>query len=214
MMEDQIMGQFIVFEGGEGTGKTTQIQRLENRFKKHGHNVFLTREPGGTECVLAEKIRTLLKDPAHTEMVPEAELFLFLASRAQHVRQVILPHIKRGEIVISDRFHGSTFAYQHFGRGLFNLEEVKKINQFATGGLEPHLTILLDIDPHAGIGRIGDRRDGDRLDSESMGFHQKVRTGFLTLAETRADWAVVNADNNIEAIHDDIWRHIVHKLEL
>ena len=81
MMEDQIMGQFIVFEGGEGTGKTTQIQRLENRFKKHGHNVFLTREPGGTECVLAEKIRTLLKDPAHTEMVPEAELFLFLASR-------------------------------------------------------------------------------------------------------------------------------------
>ena len=111
---------------------------------------------------------------------------------------------------------------REYGRVRVNLLDLKQTSQIPnllpssrfSPQLEHDLTILLDIDPHAGIGRIGDIRDGDRLDSESMGFHQKVRTGFLTLAETRADWAVVNADNNIEAIHDDIWRHIVHKLEL
>jgi dTMP kinase len=130
-------GKFIVFEGGEGTGKSTQIKLLETKLREQGFLVYLTREPGGNGVPLGEKIRQILKDPENSTMAPETELFLFLASRAQHVKKHIMPHLELNYIVICDRFFGSTLAYQHFGRGLFNLDEVKKINSFATGGLIP-----------------------------------------------------------------------------
>lgn len=201
-------GKFIVFEGGEGSGKTTQIAILENELKSAGKEVCVTREPGGNGCLIAEKIRMILKDPANAGLVPEAELFLFCASRAQHVKQVIIPHLTQDIIVVSDRFFGSTLAYQHFGRGLFNLLEIKKINAFATGGLEPNLTILLDIDPTAGLKRIADKLKDDRFDSEILDFHKKVRQGFLTLANTMPNWIVINANDKIEVVRKQIWQHV------
>lgn len=211
---EKLTGKFIVFEGGEGTGKTTQIQLLEQKLKQNGFNVLLTREPGGTNCPIGEKIRQLLKDPENRDMCPETELFLFLASRAQHVQRVIVPHLQRGDIVISDRFFGSTLAYQHFGRGLFNLEEVKKINNFATGGLEPDLTILLDIDPKTGLDRIKENIKKDRLDSENLEFHKKVRSGYLSLAKIKPNWGVVAADNRVEIVQAAIWEKVAEILDL
>ncbi len=208
-MNDTTKSKFIVFEGGEGTGKTTQIEKLVDRLNESGQKTFLTREPGGTDCEIAEKIRDLIKDPNHSEMVPETEFFLFLASRAQHVQKVILPKIEQGIFVICDRFHGSTFAYQHFARGLFNLDEMKAINKFATKGLEPHLTLLLDIQPEIGLQRISSRRNADRLDSEALDFHHRVRNGYLELAKTHPNWKIVNATQDIETIHSEIWNHVL-----
>ena len=207
-------GKFIVFEGGEGTGKTTQIQLLADKLKQNGFNVYLTREPGGMGCPIAEKIRALLKDPENRDMTPETELFLFLASRAQHVKKVIIPHLERGDIVVCDRFFGSTFAYQHFGRGLFNLDEVKKINDFAIHGLEPDLTILLDLPPEEGLKRIESEIKKDRFDSEKLEFHKKVRTGNLTLAKIKPNWTLIDARGTINDIHDKIWNATVELLDL
>ncbi|HUT22139.1 MAG TPA: dTMP kinase [Candidatus Bipolaricaulota bacterium] len=206
-------GKFIVFEGGEGTGKTTQIKLLEEQLKNAGYQTLLTREPGGTDCPIAEKIRTLLKDPANKEMMPETELFLFCASRAQHVKQIIRPKMDQGTIVICDRFQGSSFAYQHFGRGLFDLNKVKEINGFATGGLNPDLTILLDIDPKIGLARVENGQDrnnlkDDRFDAEKIEFHEKVRQGYLSLAKTEVNWVVIDADDTIENIQNKIWQEI------
>jgi len=206
-------GKFIVFEGGEGTGKTTQIKLLEGKLKDEGYQVLLTREPGGTNCPIAEKIRKILKDPENKEMVPETELFLFLAARAQHTNQIVKPEMEKGTIVISDRYQGSTFAYQHFGRGLFDLDKVKEINNFATGGLNPDLTILLDIEPKVGLTRVenGDDRNNlkdDRFDAEKLEFHQKVRDGFLSLAKSESNWIIINADDTVENIQSQLWQKI------
>lgn len=204
----QYQGKFIVFEGGEGTGKTTQIAILAKKLQEFGFLSYITREPGGGGCPIAEQIRLILKNPENSQIIPQTELFLFLASRAQHVYQCIIPHLQEGNTVISDRFYGSTFAYQHFGRGLFNLQEIKKINEFATGGLEPDLTILLDIDPAKGLQRIADKAKNDRFDSENLAFHEKVRQGFLTLAKLRDNWIIINADADQKTIHKQIWAKV------
>src|SRR6056297_422703 len=207
-MTKKLKGKFIVFEGGEGSEKTTQIKLLKQNLEKCGIQVFLTREPGGTDCPIAEKIRHLLKDPANKNMCAKTEFFLFLASRAQHVKQTIVPHLQKDHAVICDRFYGSTLAYQHFGRGLFALPEMKKINSLATGGLEPDLTILLDMQSEKGLNRINARRSQDRLDSEKAEFHQKVRQGFLNLAESLPNWQIIQADDTIENINKKIWQKI------
>jgi len=155
----------------------------------------------------------LLKDPENKEMTPETELFLFLAARAQHVKQIVKPAMEKGTIVISDRYQGSTFAYQHFGRHLFDLEKVKEINSFATGGLNPDLTILLDIDPAVGLKRVNDNDDrnnleDDRFDAEKLEFHNKVRHGFLTLAQTEKNWIVINSNDSVENIFEKIWAKV------
>jgi dTMP kinase len=204
---------FIVFEGGEGTGKTTQIARLEQQLQIYDLPVLITREPGGANCPIAEKIRLLLKDKDNTDMQPKAELFLFLAARAQHVEQIVKPNLANGRIVICDRFFGSTFAYQHFGRGLFQYEEIKSLNNFATGGLIPDLTILLDIDPKIGIKRKGDLISEDRLDSEKLEFHEKVRQGYLKLAASEPNWVVINAEKSIDVIFNQIWKNIEQKIQ-
>jgi len=206
-------GKFIVFEGGEGTGKTSQIKLLEKNLKNAGQKVLLTREPGGANCLIAEKIRKILKDPENKQMTPETELFLFLATRAQHTNQIIKPQMQKGLIVISDRYQGSTFSYQHFGRGLFNLDRVKKINRFATGGLDPDLTILLDMDPRIGLSRVKNGQDrnnleDDRFDAEKLEFHHKVRQGFLSLAESEKNWVVINADDTMENIQQSVWKQV------
>lgn len=208
------LGKFIVFEGGEGTGKTTQIKMLSDYLQSKQQKVFLTREPGGTDCPIAEKIRELIKDPQNKDMAPKCELFLFLASRAQHVEQIIQPHLQQGDIVICDRFFGSTLAYQHYGRGLFELEEVKKINDFATDKLIPDLTLLLDIDPRQGLARISERINDDRLDSEKLEFHQQVRDGYLNLAQSEPNWVTINAGQSIEQIHKEILQPVNNLLSI
>lgn len=178
-------GFFISVEGGEGAGKTTLIEGLVKELSNHGYTVVSTREPGGTE--IGEEIRKLLlhKDPAHP-MSMRAELMLFLAARAQHYEQIIMPALYKGSVVICDRFHDSTIAYQGIARGLGE-EAVSLFSLYVTDGLEPDLTFYLDIDPEIGFKR-GRREHGkeagrssDRIESETLEFHKKVRAAFTHL---------------------------------
>lgn len=171
-------GKFISFEGGEGSGKSTQIHLLANHLKSQGHEVVLTREPGGTK--LGNHIRNLLQlDDAGEGMTPEAELLLFAADRAQHVRELILPAIKAGRIVLCDRFVDSTYVYQGIARAL-PLEQLQSITEFATGGLLPDLTLLLDIPVEEGMARVHARGEGlTRIEREADEFFRSVRQGYL-----------------------------------
>jgi dTMP kinase len=169
-------GYFITFEGPEGSGKSTQIRRLASYLKKKGYHVLLFREPGGTQ--LSEAIRKILLSLDHKKMAPETELLLYLAARSQLVREKIGPAVTRGTVVICDRFEDSTLAYQGYGRGL-SLKAIRALNRFARSSVQPHLTFLLDIPPQKGFQRI---RRSDRIERESLAFHNKVRRGFLKLA--------------------------------
>lgn len=206
-------GAFIVFEGGEGSGKTTQINLLGRELRQHGFRVFQTLEPGGGGPI-PEKIRAILKDPANRDMAPETELFLFLAARSQHVKGTLVPRLKQGEIILCDRFYGSTLAYQHLGRGLFNYNQVVDLNNFATGGLEPNLTIVLDIEPARGLTRKGADAQNDRFDSEKIGFHEKVRRAYLAIALRELNWVVVNADQNEKEVFQNIWSKVSRLLNV
>ena len=178
------MGRFITFEGGEGCGKSTQVRRLAAALEERGRKVLLTREPGGTR--LAEMIRTLLKDEAEDPPVDRAELLLFLAARAQLVRNVIRPALDAGTWVLSDRFSDSTIAYQGYGRGL-PVDFVKAANDFACEGLAPDLTLLLDVEPSVAAQRMRGREaatntSADRIERAGDDFHARLRRGFLELA--------------------------------
>lgn len=171
-------GVFITFEGGEGSGKSTQIARLAHRLDAAGVPVRALREPGGTEQ--GEALRAMLLNPDHTGLDSIAELLLYEASRAQLVADVIEPALEAGEVVLCDRFYDSTTAYQGFARGL-PLDRIRQLNEIATNGLVPDRTIVLDIDPALGIERA--TTDGaDRLEGESVAFHESVRRGFLAIA--------------------------------
>ena len=189
-------GRFITFEGGEGCGKSTQIVRLAAALEERGLKVLLTREPGGTR--LSELIRTLLKDEAEDPPVDRAELLLFLAARAQLVRNVIAPALEAGTWVISDRFSDSTVAYQGYGRGL-PVDFVRRANDFACEGLRPDLTFLLDLDPETAERRMRGREaatntSADRIERAGSGFHARLRKGFLELAAADAlRFSVVDA---------------------
>ena len=173
-MSDKL-GKFIVFEGGEGSGKTTQARLLAEYLQKEGREVLLTKEPGGDEGVCKD-IRSLLLNPKY-KMSPRAELLLFEADRAQHVESVIRPALEAGKIVISDRFDASTFAYQCGGRKL-SCELFAAINKFATQELTPNFTFWLDIDPEIGLKRNVDAAKRDRFELEDLDFHRRVRKGF------------------------------------
>ena len=189
-------GLFITLEGIEGSGKTTQVPGLTARLSAMGYDCLVTREPGG--CKLAEKIRAILLDPANAGLVPMAELLLYLADRAQHVQEVIRPALNAGRIVVCDRYADATVAYQGYARGLGPLE-VADLNQHATGGLEPDLTLLLDLPAQVGLQRAKRRVDSlekgqpteDRFEQEELVFHQKVREGYLDLARSHPDRIVV-----------------------
>ncbi len=181
-------GRFITFEGGEGCGKSTQVKRLAAALEAKGVNVLLTREPGGTR--LAEMIRTLLKDETEDPPVDRAELLLFLAARAQLVRNVIRPALDAGTWVLSDRFSDSTIAYQGYGRGL-PVDFVKAANDFACEGLTPDLTFLLDVEPSVAAQRMRGREaatntSADRIERAGDDFHARLRRGFLELAAADA----------------------------
>lgn len=168
---------FITFEGGEGAGKTTLIESIVQNLTLMGHPVLKTREPGGTK--LGEGIRTILldqKDP----ISPFAELSLFLASRAQHIAEIIKPALKSGKIVLCDRFNDSSIAYQGMARGL-GMEKVTYFCDFISEGLKPNLTIYLDLDPQIGLKRAAHKKQHDRIESEALAFHRKIREGYLSI---------------------------------
>ena len=202
-------GCFITFEGMEGCGKSTQIRLLADRLTALGYPVEVARSPGGTP--VAEKIRTLLKvRTPGDDLTPEAELMLFGACHAQMTRNLIEPVLKRGGILLSDRFFDSTTAYQGYARGL-NLEMVLQINRFACGTLEPDLTLLLDIAPETGIERSRRRAalDDDRFDSEKMKFHHDVRNAFLELARQNSRrFRVIDASLPPELVHKQIMEKV------
>ncbi len=207
------MKLFVTFEGPEGSGKTTQIRLLAGWLSAQGQEVLTTREPGGTR--LGDGIRVLLLDPAHTEMRPETEILLFSAARAQIVGQVIRPHLAKGGIVLCDRFADSTLAYQGYGRQL-DLETLRRITAFATGDLKPDLTVCLDLSVAEGLRRKagGDQLEWNRMEREQLAFHQRVRQGFLTLAEAEpARWLVVDALQPIDGIQAAIRQRVAEMLE-
>jgi dTMP kinase len=202
------MGLFITFEGPEGSGKTTQIRLLADWLGERGREVLTTREPGGTR--IGEAIRNVLLSPAHTEMCAEAEILLFSAARAQIVRETLQPHLVRGGVVLCDRFADSTLAYQGYGR-LLDLDTLRQITLFATGGLIPALTICLDLPVVEGLRRKqgGDQAEWNRMERERLDFQERVRRGYLALAAAEPQrWFVLDALREIEVIQAEIRQRV------
>lgn len=202
---------FITFEGVEGAGKTTQIQRLAARLREDGRqDVLVTREPG--DGPLGQELRGLaLHPPMGIHVEPRAELLIMLADRAQHVGQVIAPHLESGGIVICDRYADSSAAYQGYGRGL-DVTEIARLNAYATDGLMPDLTVLLDIDPAIGLAR---QRERSVMEEEALPFHLRIRAGFLALAaDAPQRWLVLDAARPPDAVHQDIWAAVSSRLTL
>jgi dTMP kinase len=172
-------GVFITFEGIEGSGKSTHIALLASYLQDKGHPVCLTREPGGTK--IGEQLRSLILDLTHNEMDPKTELFLYLASRTQHLAEVIRPALLDGMVVLCDRFTDATLAYQGYGRGL-KPAVIRHIVEYASQGVRPDLTVLLDVEVQEGLRRLYGRGLPNRLDAEAIQFHEAVRKGYLALA--------------------------------
>ncbi len=204
-------GRFITFEGGEGCGKSTQVRRLKEALEAEGHEVLLTREPGGTR--LSELIRGLLKDEREDPPCDRAELLLFLAARAQLVRNVIRPALDAGTWVVSDRFSDSTFAYQGYGRGL-PLDVLRLANDFACEGLRPDLTVLLDVDTETSRARLRKREaatntTADRIEQAGDAFHARLRQGFLEMAAQEPNRIVtIEASGTPDEVWEKVWKSL------
>jgi dTMP kinase len=194
-------GSFVAFEGGEACGKSTQAARLAAR-----RGALLTREPGGT--ALGERVRSLFLDPATGHVEPRAEALLVAAARAQHVAEVIEPTLAAGRDVVTDRFTGSSLAYQGFGRGL-PVEEVRALSSFATGGVDPDLYVLLTVSPEVAAIRLGSERD--RLESAGDDFHARVADGYLALAEQEG-WLVVDGSGTPDEVERSVWAAVSGRL--
>ncbi len=198
-------GFFITFEGCEGCGKSTQTRLLNKRLHNYEIPTVLTQEPGGTP--LGNKVRDLLKVKRDINIGPLAELFLFSSCRSQLIADVINPALNSGKVVICDRFTDSTVVYQGYGRGL-DLKLIASVNEMATGGLEPDLTVLLDTVPELGLKRKPNSAD-DRFEAENIAFHRKIREGYLNLAKGKPGrWLVVGPGQTIERVSDIIWEHL------
>ena len=200
---------FISFEGVEGAGKTTQIARLAARLRESGRqDVLTTREPG--DGPLGSELRRLaLHPPMGMAVEPRAELLIMMADRAQHVGQVLRPHLESGGIVICDRYADSSAAYQGFGRGL-DLAEIALLNAYATDGLAPDLTFLLDLDPAVGLAR---QKERSVMEEEALPFHQRIRAGFLALAEAEpARWRVLDSSRSPDVVQEEIWAIVQERL--
>ena len=197
-------GRFIVLDGVEGCGKSTQCRMLADALRERDIQVVITHEPGGTEC--GEAIRRLLLDPQYTQVSSLTEVFLFCASRAQHVAEVIEPALEAGKTVICDRFGASTAVYQGFAGGL-GFALVEQLNETATGGIEPDLTIIIDLDPESGMKRKfgDDPMQADRIERKAIEYHHKVREGYLQYAHRHRDRVrIIGADANPDDIHREI----------
>jgi dTMP kinase len=200
---------FITFEGIEGSGKTTQIKLLIPLLIARGYDYLLTREPGATQ--IGREIRAILLDAAHSEMLPLTELLLYEADRAQHAHEVIRPALMANKVVISDRFSDATTVYQGYGRGC-DIAFIQQIHRLVLGGLQPDLTLILDLPVSMGLERawqrINTRSEGlpeDRFEKEALDFHEKIRHGYLTLAdEERERFRVIDASRDEQSVHKDI----------
>jgi dTMP kinase len=204
---------FITLEGPEGSGKSTQIPLLAAFLSEAGYSVVVTREPGGT--AIGGQIRDVLHDVNNTEMQPSTEFLLYSASRAQLVREVILPALAQGKIVLCDRYADSSIAYQGYGRAL-DLDDLQSITRFATGGLKPDLTFLLDVDVEEGLSRrISGDEEMNRLDLEAVAFHQRVREGYHQLAALDSQrWVVIDAGRSPEEIQQELREITMSRLSL
>ena len=194
---------FITFEGGEGSGKTTIIENLEKELIKRGYGVIKTREPGGSK--IAEQIRNVILDVNNTTLDIKAEALLYAASRRQHLKEVVIPALNEGKIVLCDRYIDSSLAYQGYARGI-GINEVYEMNQFATDGLLPGLTVLIDLDPNKGLERIrSNHRIVNRLDLEKLSFHEKVRMGYLQVSEMFKDRIqIVDGSKCIDEVYQNV----------
>jgi dTMP kinase len=193
---------FITLEGPEGSGKTSHLPPLVEYLRERGYAVFPTREPGGTS--IGEQIREVIHDLKNVEMHPRTETLLYQAARAQIVEQVFKPRLQAGEIVISDRYYDSTIAYQGYGHQQ-ELEQVRALVKYATGGLVPDLTVLLDVDVEEGLRRKKKDNEWNRLDAYTVEFHQRVRAGYLEMVKAEPDrWVVVDAGRRWDDVQEEL----------
>lgn len=197
---------FITLEGPEGSGKTSHLQPLAQWLTEQGYRIFTTREPGGTS--IGEQIRAVLHNLENTEMHPRTETLLYQAARAQFVEQVVKPRLDTGEVVISDRYADSTLAYQGYGHRQ-DLTQIRALIHYATGGLTPDLTVLLDVEAEVGLRRSAQRRaqggEWNRLDAYDLAFHRRVRAGYLEMVKQEPQrWVVIDAGRAWEAVQADL----------
>ena len=203
------MIRFITFEGGDGSGKTTQLQALESYLTALGKSCLSTREPGGTS--VGKLLRKILLEVGKPRITSATELFLYLADRAQHIHEVIIPALEQGKIVLCDRHTDSTLAYQGYGRGI-DLQLLRRLNDLASHGIKPDLTLLLDCPVEIGLSRTTQRRSQigagqseDRFEREELEFHERVRTGFLELARAEpARFRIINAAGSARVVEEEI----------
>ncbi|GGA48729.1 dTMP kinase [Psychrobacillus lasiicapitis] len=210
----QKRGYFITSEGPEGAGKTTVMNLLGDKLKEEGYDVVMTREPGG--IMISEKIRNIILDNEHIMMESRTEALLYAAARRQHLVEKVQPAIDAGKIVICDRFIDSSLAYQGFARGI-GVQEILAINKFAIGDTMPDKTILFDIEPSVGLARINahKNREKNRLDVESLMFHEKVREGYLSLADQYPERIeVIDASCSVETVLEEVYKVIKSQLEI
>jgi dTMP kinase len=209
------MACFITFEGIEGCGKTTQLRLLARRLEAAGHAVTVTREPGG--CPIADQIRNILLDAENHAITPLTELLLYAAARSQHMSEVVTPTLEAGGIVLCDRFTDATIAYQGYGRKL-DLALIDKLNQLATGGMRPNLTVLLDCPAETGLKRAISRINNasgareERFELESLQFHQRVRDGYLALARQEPERFVIIDAAGIQETEEAVAKAVLGKL--
>jgi dTMP kinase len=203
---------FITLEGPEGSGKTSQLPKLAEYLRHRGIDVLTTREPGGTS--ISEQIRTVLHNLENKEMNPRTEILLFQASRAQLVEQVIRPHLDKSGVVLSDRYADSTLAYQGYGHQI-DIEPLRVLVTFATGGLKPDLTILLDVDVETGLRRKELKGEWNRLDAYDLDFHQRVRRGYFNLVQAEPKrWVVIDASQSPIKVQEEMRRVLVERLNI
>ena len=201
---------FITLEGPEGSGKTSHIPYLVEYLREKEHTVFPTREPGGTS--IGEQIREVIHDLKNVEMHPRTETLLYQAARSQIVEQVIRPRLADGQIVLSDRYYDSTIAYQGYGHQQ-NLEQVRQLVRYATGGLVPDLTILLDLDVEVGLKRKKKGEEWNRMDAYTVEFHQRVRKGYHEMVKAEPNrWVVIDAEQKWEAVQEELRKAIEGKI--
>ncbi len=201
---------FITLEGPEGSGKTSHLPHLVEFLRSAGYTVFPTREPGGTS--IGEQIRGILHNLKNTEMTPRTETLLFQAARAQFVEEVVKPRLANGEIVLSDRYADSTLAYQGYGHRQ-NLDEIRALIRYATGGLSPDLTLLLDVDVETGLRRRASGGEWNRLDAYQVDFHRRVRAGYLALAAAEPErWVILDAARPWDEVQQALQETISQRL--
>jgi dTMP kinase len=212
-MDKQLPGMLITFEGGEGGGKTTQVARLRERLNKAGRDVIVVREPGGT--VISEKIREILLDKQNTSMAYTTEVLLFQAGRAQIYREIVLPSLAAGKVVLMDRSRDSSVVYQGMVRG-FGRELIDQLNDISTKKTVPNITFLLDVPPKMGLERQAVNGEINRFEMQGLEFHNSVNAAYLQLAKEDATgrWVIIDASKSLEEVEEKIWEKVSTKLTL